>query len=319
MPEKTPKRPLEVKEYHILKDIPPESDWIAERRNKSEKTATAYKFDVNEFKTFLKIETPEDYRLVTRKHVTNWISHLRKTGLSNESIARKISAVSALFKYFCERSAIRDNPCSNITRPKVESNIGKSDPISDIEAKKLLEAPTDKTIQGLRDRAILAVFLYHGLRRSEVKDLKVKSIHSVKSVPHLRVKGKGSKTRDLPLHPLTQQRIYMYLEKDGRKKDLESPLFCALKKRKDKDGNITHMSSYAIYKIVMQWAGVSGIDTDNFHPHSLRATFATNSLNNKADLGKVQDYLGHANIATTRIYDKRGEDLMDSPTFKVNY
>lgn len=317
--EKAPIRPLEAPKYHTLRDVPSDNDWIKELRNRNEKTAMFYEFDLNEFKTFLKIETPEDFRLVTRKHVIEWINILKKSGLANESIARKISAVSSLFKYYCERSALKDNPCKNITRPRVESNIGKSDPISDIEAKRLLESPDAKTLQGLRDRAILAVFLYHGLRRSEVKDLKVKSIHSVKGVPYLRVKGKGSKTRDLPLHVIVQQRIYAYLELDNRQKALESPLFCGIRKRNDKDGNRAHMTSYNVYKIVMHWAAIAGIDTDNFHPHSLRATFATNSLNNKADLGKVQDYLGHANISTTRIYDKRGEDLMDSPTFKVNY
>jgi len=75
-----------------------------------------------------------------------------------------------------------------------------------------------------------------------------------------------------------------------------------------------------IYKIVMKYAGIVGIKVENFHPHSLRATFfATNTLSNHADLAKVQDYLGHANIQTTKIYDKRANNLADSPTFKVNY
>lgn len=312
-------RRIDREEYHTLKDVPPETDWIRERRNRSEKTAKAYQFDVNDFKKFLGIRKPEDYRRVTRNHVTEWIDHLKKQKLSNETIVRKVSAVSALFKYYCERSALKDNPCKNITRPKVQSNLGKTDPISNIEAKKLLDAPLSSTLRGLRDRAILAIFLYHGLRRSEVKDLKVISIHSVQGVPFLRVKGKGSKTRDLPLHPIAMQRVYTYLEADGRREDLESPLFCSLKKYKDADGKIKHMSSNAIYDIVMFYARMVGLKTENFHPHALRTTFATNTLSNNADLGKVQDYLGHANIQTTRIYDKRSNTLADSPTFKVNY
>ncbi len=320
MPEKTnlPNR-IDQEEYHTLKDVPPETDWIKERRNRSEKTANAYQFDVNEFKLFIGIKKPEDYRKVSRKHVTEWIDHLKKQKLSNETIARKVSAVSSLFKYYCERSALKENPCRNITRPKVESNIGKTDAISDNEAKKLLEAPDSASLQGLRDRAILAVFLYHGLRRSEVKDLKVNSIHNVQGVPYLRVKGKGSKTRDLPLHPIVMQRIHAYLSQDGRMNDQDDPLFRALKKYKDPMGKIKHMSSNAVYDIVMLYARIIGLNTKNFHPHALRTTFATNSLYNNADLGKVQDYLGHANIQTTRIYDKRGNDLKDSPTFKVNY
>ena len=310
---------IDQADYHTLKEIPPESDWINERRTRSKRTADAYQFDVNEFKKFLGIKEPEDYRKVSRKHVTEWINHLKNQKLTNESITRKVSAISSLFKFYCEQSALRDNPCKNITRPQVHSNIGKSDIISDSEAKKFLDAPPSSSIRGLRDRAILAVFCYQALRRSEVKDLKVKSIHSKDGVPHLLVKGKGEKTRDLPLHPVAMQRIYAYLEADKRKDGLDEPLFCALKKYKDADGLLKHMNTDSIYDIVKFYAKSVGLKMENFHPHCLRATGATNALSNGADLGKVQDFLGHANIQTTRIYDKRKDDIADSPTFKIKY
>ena len=316
------KSKIENDDYHTLKEVPPETDWLQERRNRSGQTARGYQFDVNEFKKFLGIKKPEDYRRVTRKHVTEWIEHLKNQKLTNESIGRKISAVSSLFKYYCERAALKDNPCTNIMRPKVESNLGKTDEISRDEARLLLEAPLTyrgNTLRGLRDSAIVAVFLYHGLRRAEVKDLKVKSVHNKQGVPYLLVKGKGSKTRDLPFHPVALQKIYAYLEADHRMDDLDSPVFCPLKKLFDSDGLLKHMSGNAIYDIVMYYAKVIGLKTENFHPHALRATWATNALRNGADLGKVQDYLGHASVQTTRIYDKRKDDLDDSPTFKVKY
>ena len=314
-----PQRLLDNPEYRTLKDVLPEADFIKELHNRSEKTSRAYAVDINDFKTFIGIQKPEDYRLVAPKHVVDWISYLKKKKLTNETISRKVSAVSSLFKFYCERSALRDNPCKNIKRPKVESNIGKSDPISDKEARKLLDAPSPSTLQGLRDRAILVVFLFHGLRRSEVKDLKVNSIHQIQGIPHLRVKGKGSKTRDLALHPVTIERINAYLTKDQRTGFLDSPLFCQLHKRQDDEGNLKPLSTEMIYKIVMHYANIVGIKIENFHPHSLRATFATNALNNHADLAKVQDYLGHAFIGTTKMYDKRIDNLADSPTFKINY
>ncbi len=317
--ESKPQRLLDDPSYHSLKEVPPEADFIQQKRNRSEKTARAYQVDIDDFKNFIDIHKPEDYRLVTSKHVADWITKLKKQKLTNETISRKVSAVSSLFKYYCGRSALKNNPCNNITRPKVESNIGKSDAISNTEARKLLDAPPADTLKGLRDRAILVVFLFHGLRRSEVKDLKVNSIHDVQGVPHLRVKGKGSKTRDLPLHPVTLERINAYLQNDGRTGFLESPLFCQLHKRKDTDGNLKAMSTNMIYIIVMNYAKIVGIKIENFHPHSLRATWATNALSNHADLAKVQDYLGHANIQTTKIYDKRTQILADSPTFKINY
>lgn len=317
--EDKPKRLLYNLDYHTLKEVPPEADFIQQRRNRSEKTARAYAVDIDDFKTFIGIQKPEDYRLVTPKHVADWISRLKKQKLTNETISRKVSAVSSLFKYYCDRAALKDNPCKNITRPKVETNIGKSDAISNIEAKRLMESPAADTLAGLRDRAIIATFLHHGLRRSEIKDLKVNSIHKVKGIPHLRVKGKGSKTRELPLHPVVIERINAYLAKDQRTGFLDSPLFCQLRKRKDNEGNLKPMSTNMMYVLVMHYAKIVGINTENFHPHSLRATWATNALSNHADLAKVQDYMGHANIQTTKIYDKRTQTLADSPTFKVSY
>ena len=291
MPKNTESKSLiDQDEFHALKDIPPESNWINERRTRSKGTARAYQFDINDFKKFLGIKKPEDYRKVSRMHVTEWINHLKEQKLTNETITRKISAVSSLFKFYCEQSALKDNPCKNITRPQVQSNIGKSDIISDSEAKKFLDAPSPSTIRGLRDRAILAVFCYQALRRSEVKDLKVKSIHNKDGVPHLLVKGKGEKTRDLPLHPVAMQRIYAYLEADKRMNDLDEPLFCALKKYKDADGLLKHMNTDSIYDIVKFYARSVGLKMENFHPHCLRATGATNALSNGADLGKVQDF-----------------------------
>jgi len=109
MPKNTESKSLiDQDEYHTLKDIPPESDWINERRTRSKRTADAYQFDVNEFKKFLGIKKPEDYRKVSRRHVTEWINDLKDQKLTNESIARKISAISSLFKFYCEQSALRD-------------------------------------------------------------------------------------------------------------------------------------------------------------------------------------------------------------------
>ena len=99
-PEKTP-RLLDNPEYRTLKDVPPDTDFIKELRNRSEKTSRAYAVDINDFKAFIGIQKPEDYRLAAPKHVVDWISHLKKQKLTNETISRKISAVSSLFKFYC--------------------------------------------------------------------------------------------------------------------------------------------------------------------------------------------------------------------------
>jgi len=310
---------IDQEDFHTLKDVPPESDWIEEHRSRSEKTAHGYEVDVNDFKRFLGIKKPEDYRRVSRRHVSEWINHLKSQKLTNETIARKVSALSSLFKFYCEQSALKDNPCRNITRPKVQSNIGKSDIISDSETKKFLNAPPSSDLRGLRDRAILAVFCFMTLRRSEVSNLKVKNIHNKEGVPHLLVRGKGEKTRDLPLNPEAMQKIYAYLEADNRLNDLDEPIFCSLKKYKDADGLLKHMSTTAIYDIVQFYANMVGLKLENFHPHCLRSTGATNAIDNGVDLVALQHFLGHANIQTTRMYVRDKSAISDSPAFKIKY
>ena len=97
------KSKIENDDYHTLKEVPPETEWLQERRNRSGKTANNYQFDVNEFKEFLGIKNPEDYRKVSRQACNGMDPTLKKQKLTNETIGRKISAVSSLFKYYCER------------------------------------------------------------------------------------------------------------------------------------------------------------------------------------------------------------------------
>jgi integrase len=109
------------------------------------------------------------------------------------------------------------------------------------------------------------------------------------------------------------------VEAAGHGTDLSSPLFKTLR------NNITlkkdeAMTTDGVYKVVMGYARTIGIgNIEGFGVHSLRATAATNALDHEADISKVQEWLGHANIATTRLYDRRKTRPEDSPTFKVRY
>lgn len=316
---KKKKRFLSEDNLSVLVDVPSEYEWLDNLRIKSEKTAHAYEIDINEFKSFVGIKRPRDYRLVKRRHVMQWMKHLSKQKLNKTTIARKYSALSSLFKYYCGINAVKDSPVVGVNRPKVSYNTGKTPAISTLEAKKLLESPPFDTIKGKRDRAILATFLFHGLRRAELSGLKVKDIQSREGVPFLRIEGKGEKERYIPLHPAAMQKIYHYLESDNRKGDNDSPLFCPLKRYRNIDGDLKPITTDGIYKIVMYYALKIGIDVKDFSPHSLRATATTNALSNNADIAKVQMWLGHSNIQTTRLYDKRDNKPEDSPTFKVSY
>jgi integrase/recombinase XerD len=164
------------------------------------------------------------------------------------------------------------------------------------------------------------VLLYHALRREEVTKLLVKDFRQERrGVPHLCVHGKGGKLRYIPTHPQTLGLVADYLAVAGHGAELEGPLFRRV--RAPKAGSVaTALTPGAVYsEVVVQYMKQVGISGDNMGPHALRATAATSALEHQADIAKVQEWLGHASISTTRVYDRRGSKPEDSPTFRVIY
>lgn len=141
------------------------------------------------------------------------------------TVRHRLSSLSSLFEYLCDQNAVTHNPVKGVRRPKVESYEGKP-PLGDHQARKLLVAPNEKSVKGLRDRAILATLLYHALRREELCKLRVKDFkHVRRGVAHLRVSGKGGKTRYVPLHPAASGLILEYLQAVGNENDDAGALF----------------------------------------------------------------------------------------------
>ena len=307
-----PSRTLTAAEFHQLAAVPAEAEWFANLDNPC--TRRAYQTDLQDFMGFAGIRRPDEFRLVTRAHVLAWRKVLEARALSGATIRRKLAALSSLFEYLCEKNAVDFNPVKGAKRPKVESAEGTTPALGDHQARALLDAPHPATLKGLRDRALLSVLLYHGLRREELCRLIVRDIHARRGVAHLRVHGKGNKTRYLPLHPGTAERIHAYLQAAGHGESPTAPLFQPLR-----HASGAAITADGVYKVVLAYAAQAKIAVDGFGVHSLRATAATNALEHEADIAKVQEWLGHANIATTRIYDRRKSRPEDSPTFKVVY
>ena len=162
---------------------------------------------------FARISNPEVFRVVTRAHLIAWRKELEGRGCEGSTIRRKLSAVSSLFEYLCERNAVVHNPVKGVKRPKVtNANEGLTPALSDEQARMLLEAPPADTLKGKRDRAILATLLYHGLRREELCKLRVRDLQQREGVLHFRVHGKGDKVRYIPVGLKAQRLITEYLE-----------------------------------------------------------------------------------------------------------
>jgi site-specific recombinase XerD len=308
------KRLLTAAEFQGLADVPPEIEWFANLSSLA--TRRAYEHAIRDFMQFTGIARPEEFCTVTRSHVIAWRDDLVGRGLAGASVRHRLAALSSLFEYLCEKNAVTHNPVKGVERPKTESGEGKTPAIGDHQARDLLAAPGEDTIKSKRDRAILSTLLFHALRREELCKLKVKDAqHTRKGVPHLKVSGKGGKTRYLPLHPGTQALIHDYLEAAGHNTDENGALFRPVKNNRTRQLGDA-ITPDGIYKLVRAYSAQLGFEIG---AHALRATAATNALDHEADIAKVQEWLGHANISTTRIYDHRRTRPEDSPTFKVVY
>ena len=313
------KQTLTPAQYSELADVPPELEWLANIPN--EKTRRAYKIDVTEFSVFTGLRAPSELRTVARSHVIAWRKHLEARELSPASIRRKLSALSSLFDYLCERNAVVGNPVDGVKRPMANGNEGSTPALGDAQARRLLETPAPDTLKGVRDRAILATLLYHGIRREELCLLRVRDMQSRQGVMHFRIKGKRDKIRFVPVHVLAQRLIEEYLAMAKHGGALDRALFRPVKN--NRTGTLDkHLEPGSVYRnIVQKYGRATGINAEviGLCVHSLRATAATNALSHEADIAKVQEWLGHANVSTTRLYDRRKSKPEDSPTFHVKY
>jgi site-specific recombinase XerD len=294
-------RRLTSAEFQQLASVPAAVEWFANIDNP--RTRRAYQNDLEDFCSFVGLTGADEFRAVTRAHVLAWRAQLETRGLAGATIRRKLAALASLFDHLLENNAVAGgNPVHGVKRPKIETNEGKTPALGDDQAKRLLDAPDTETVKGVRDRAILAVLLYHGLRREEAARLTMSDLVERRGIKHLRVHGKGKKIRFLPLHPVAAERIYAYLERDSVRDTSSGPLFRSVRGKTTGAG----VTANGLYTVVAHWARVAGIEVDGLGVHGLRATAATNALD-------------HANISTTRLYDRRGQRPEDSPTYKVKY
>jgi integrase len=149
----------------------------------------------------------------------------------------------------------------------------------------------------------------------------VRDLQSRQGVMHLRVHGKRGKIRFVPLHVLAQRLIEEYLTLAGHAADTAGPVFRPV--TNNRTGELDRpLDPASVYRNIFVKYGLdTGIsaEVNGLCVHSLRATAATNALSQEADIAKVQEWLGHANVSTTRLYDRRKTRPEDSPTFRVKY
>src|SRR5437773_3051071 len=207
-----------------LAGIPEEEIWLASR--KSARTRRAYRNDVAHFMRTLNIRTPDELRRVDHRAVMAWERLMREEqGSQASTVRRRLAALSSLFAHLVKFDVVDMNPVRDVERPVVNRREGMTLAFSQTQARAILDKPDPRTLLGVRDRAMLAVGLQVGFRRSEIAGLKVGDFHMNRGYDSLKVTRKGGKKGSLAIHPQTAQRIKDYLALAKHGDDIEGPLF----------------------------------------------------------------------------------------------
>lgn len=300
-----------------LSAIPEEELWLAGQ--KSPKTREAYRDDVTHFVRTLRIRSREELRKVDRGAVLHWMRAMEREGAKPTTVRRRMSALSSLFSHLVRLRAADSNPLREIRRPNINRRHGTTPSFSAKEARAILDAPDAKTLQGLRDRAILAVGFQVGCRRSEICSMTVKDFHTNAGFPSLRFTHKGGEEHSLAINPQAANRIQEYLTRAGHGEDFEGPLFRPVRSTMRGMEFRRHVEPKMIDRLVKKYASKALGLKRGYSAHSMRATFITTALANGANLEDVQEAVGHADPSTTKLYDRRGYNPEKAASFFANY
>jgi integrase/recombinase XerC len=260
--------------------------WLRNEKRYSDLTAENYARDLGHL-----FELASDTPLADLgiHHIRRYIAQLHSKGLGGRSLARMLSAWRGFFTYLMRDHGLTDNPCTGLRAPKSPRKLPLA--LSPDDASRMVDLPTDTT-ESIRDKAIYELFYSSGLRLAELVGLDPEQLDLISG--EIRVTGKGSKTRIVPLGQFAITALKAWLVvRDQIAREGEAALFVG------KRG--LRISPRVVQLRMKQWGIKQGISS-NVHPHLLRHSFATHVLQSSGDLRAVQEMLGHASISTTQVY-----------------
>ncbi len=279
-------------------------DYLAVEKGLSKNTLESYGRDMGKYVQFLESRGISDFSAAGRAEMRGLVECLRTSGLKAASVARTLAAVKGLHRFLMLEGLASTDPTEALETPRQGIRLPKALTFAEVEAilaAPLLESGPStasglKALEGLRDKAMLETMYAAGLRVSELVGLPTGGVNF--EVGFLKVTGKGSKDRLVPLGTAALDALRRYLE-------TARPLL--LKQRECEYLFVTRrgggLTRQGFWKIIGRYARKAGI-TKRISPHMLRHSFATHLLEHGADLRSVQMMLGHADISTTQIYTK---------------
>lgn len=266
--------------------------YLAVERGLSENTIRAYAIDLRSYLSWAARAGVDPVRLDHRQF-RRYLGDLNASGYLAKTVARRLSAVRSFFKFMNARGVVGTDPAGAVASPKLPRELPRKTSDADIE--KLLSVCELSDPVGLRDQAFLELLFASGARIAETARLAVGDVDFASAT--VRLFGKGSKERIVPLHELALRTVHRYEEEArsgllGAKPD-PGALFVSTR------GNA--MSADSLRRVFKRRAAQAGLDP-SLHPHDMRHAFATDLVEGGADLRSVQEMLGHSSLSTTQIY-----------------
>lgn len=266
-------------------------EYLKYERNYSENTITSYQQELAKYNEYLD-RKKIDYQKIKKEEIRSYLKYLDDLKFKNSSISTNVSAIRAFYNYLVKKKEIDQNIWRQIKNPKVKRKIPNF--LTTLELEAIFESRELKTPYEIRNRLIIELLFATGLRVSELINIKIDDI--TMSEKTIKTLGKGSKERIVYFGDYAEEVLKLYLQEsrtvllNGDKSD-----YLLIGK------NTLKLTRNRISEIINEEVKKIGLK-HHISPHTLRHTFATQLLNNGADIRSVQELLGHENLSTTQIY-----------------
>ena len=268
-----------VKEYLLFLQV---------ERGLAKNSLESYRRDLIGFQSWCE-KKKIDLLSLDRRSLREWLTDLSVQGLAETSKKRRISSLRGFFRFLLADGHIDRNPAEDLDSPQKGFYLPKF--LNQTEVELLFNQIDASNEAGLRDRALLELIYACGLRVSEAATVRRSDLEMETGI--LTCTGKGSKMRKIPVGKSAIDWVGLYLSKRSANDNLKAPeLFVT--------GSGKPLTRQAIFIIVKTYAEKAGLR--DVSPHTLRHSFATHLIQNRADIRSVQQMLGHADISTTQIY-----------------
>ena len=261
--------------------------FLKDIKNLSINSIKAYERDILKFRDFIILNKVEKLLDISEEICTSWIGSLYSENISSRSIQRHLSSIKGMFRYLQKNNLVNSSPFELIAGPKTEKKLPET--LTPEQINRLLDFKPSSPIE-IRDLAIIELMYSSGLRVSETANVNINDFEEGKNF--LRVLGKGSKTRLVPLGRFAISAIENWLEERRKITKRDDALFV-----NNAGGRLTTRSIQLRLKRLAIKQGLPPIN-----PHMLRHSFATHMLESSGDLRSIQELLGHSSLSTTQIY-----------------